>query len=473
MPISTNTSALGLDFNDIIERPRNYKPYFLINTILHTENNDLRITDGVFIADLVVVRDYINRTSDYMEIKLFCPPGTYVYDIYPYADDLELTLMIYKQTRNGLETYLREVTYKAMFLMEKNMDLPNRPDGPREMMNRGSDFVLTLELVDKGSMAVRNKTTQGVYSNIVSDVNKDMSPSAILKSILSSVSRKVQMDNKPVLDKINIEESPNQTPLNCLIVPTGTGALEVANFVQDKGGGLYPSGSNNYIQHYSETQNAEPDRTLFVYSLYDGDKFDNAENKILFYVPPDDTLSNVAKTYELSANVLKILTNPITGLNSTKDTVMRSEGEGFRSASADAVFKNGLDLTKDGPRFKKTGVLSEITSKIREDGMTFLPYKGISSNHFVNASEILSRKGEYIVIPVDNLDMDYYYPGAACKVIYEMGNGLIVELVGVIHKAEVKFNYPTFDPTGDKNRELHALTTKTFFTVYITGPDSQ
>lgn len=462
-------SLIMNDINDIIKEPPGFMSYFLHTTILHTDDKDITENDEVYIAGLVVDRDYTNESAEYLEIQLFCKPGTYMYEIYPYADNLELTLIRYGQERRGGQMTKFEQRYKAIFLLDKNIDAPQHTTGPMELMNKQPHFVITLQLVDRGALAIRNSTVQGSYSDLISEKNKDMSASSIMKSVLSTMAARIKLDNKPVLTKIDIEKAHNETPIKAITIPTGTGAMDFPMFMQEKRGGVYNSGIGSYIQFYQESPYHPAERTLFVYSLYNGDKFDDAETQIMFFVPKDGRSQMTGCSYKYVGGTLRIVTGPIDGLDSTKGAILRSEGEGFRTANAEAMLTAPMEFKEDGPRFKKADVLTEVANKPQEDGITYVPYKGISSNHFIHTSEILSRTGEYVVLMVNNLEPNLIYPGAGCRITYELGNGMIGELNGVIHRLTSRFEYPAYNPVSEGNTTRHALGNKTALTVYVTG----
>lgn len=460
------------DINDIAKQPPGFKPYFYHSTILHTEDADLNENQEVFISGVIIDRDYTGEHGEYIEISLYCKPGTFIYNIYPYADNLELTLIRLSQERSGGQLVKFEQRFKAVYLLDKNINLPTNATGPMDLMNKQPPLILTLQLVDRGAWALRNTVVQGAYSDLFSDKNKDMSASSIMKSVMSTAASRIKIDNKPILDRIDIEKAHNETPIKAITIPTGTELFKLPQFIQEKRGGVYNSGIGCYVQFYSATPYNPAERVLFVYSLYDGSKFDESDNQIMFFVPSTGKMQLSECSYKNHGGILKVVTGQVDGLESTKGAVFRSEGEGFRTARADAMMSAPLEFKEDGPRFKKTQVLTEVASKQQEDGITYAPYKGISNNHFVNTSEILSRSGEYMILMVTNLDPNMIYPGAACRIMYELGNGLIGELNGVIHKLTSRFEYFNFNPLDEAKTTRHALINKTAITVYVTGPKS-
>ena len=111
-----------------------------------------------------------------------------------------------------------------------------------------------------------------------------------------------------------------------------------------------------------------------------------------------------------------------------------SEGSGFRMSNANSYMKKPVEITEEGPKFTRNRLNTEIVFKERADNLNFAPNESVSSNQFALASKILRNNGSYLTLECSNLDFDFIYPGAACKILYEEENK-VKELYGVIHKA--------------------------------------
>ena len=81
--------------------------------------------------------------------------------------------------------------------------------------------------------------------------------------------------------------------------------------------------------------------------------------------------------------------------------------------------------------------MTEVIYKDRKDGINFAPGKGVSANHFALSSEVLKKAGKTIPLRITNVDPDFIYPGAPCKVVYEGKNKAVDEFYGVIHRAVI------------------------------------
>lgn len=474
MGVNVFSSPLFQDMRDIATEPPGYKAYFLYGTTLHTKNEDIDESKRLFISSFKTYSDFVGAMTDYIEIDLYCSLGTYIYDIYPYADDLELTVKVWKQHRLGEETtgYVEE-RFKAVFLMEKNNSIPTAKGAPRDILDREPPVIITLQLLDRSAMALRAKTTQGAFNNVLSETNVDMTGSSLLKSILSTEASQIKITSDVAIDAVNIEEADNKTPMESIVIPTGTNVLDLANFIQEERGGIYSAGINTYVRRYCKHINHSGAKTIFVYSLFDGEKYHDSSSKLLFYIPTNIIFNDRAKTYSYEGGVFRCITNPIKGLDSTKGNILRSDGDGFRVANARSFMGFPIEVTPEGPIYNGAKLMTEVVDKPQHDGLHNAPYKGISGNYFSEASQVLARKGEYVKLVIDNLDMDYIYPGAPCLISYDSGNGLIQELYGVLHKAGFRLDYAAPDMSAEHTRRKHALVSKATLDIYITSVEAQ
>ena len=468
MSVTLADSPLYDEIHEITKPEAGFRPHFLLAVTIHTKEKDLTIDDGVILFGQTLVRDYVGSMGDYIDIDLKILPGTFVYDLYPYADELEVTLSITKQLRTTGGSYVTDTTYTASYPLDKNNQLPTNSTAPREVLNTRPHLDVKLQLTDKSVMAMRVLTCQGIVNMKESEKNKDMKPDAILKSIINTETDKLKVGGKPIIDKITIEPGDNDTPRETVVIPTGTRVVELANLIQDQMGGIYRAGCNSYIQNYSLGETEDPEKNFFVYSLYDGTKYHKAENTCMLFVSTSTAWNSSSCNHKYRNNILRLFTNPLDTTHDPKGVALRSQGDGFRSASSDSINVGGVDIKEDGPHYKITQTFTEVSGKEHTDGLVNAPYTGISGNHFKDSTEIFSRAGQYVQLVVDNLDPDFLSPGLACMITREYSEGLVQELYGVLHKVTARFEYKTYDGTVEKEREYHGLFSRVILLIYVT-----
>lgn len=435
-------SPLWPDIEDITApNPMAYKPTFEISIQLHTVDKDLNLYDGILIHSLMIDSDYINKVGDYIEVQVRVPIGTYTNDVYPYLDNMEATLYIARQEMKGNCGLLTKERYKAVFLQEKNKDLPNQIAASRADLNQAApNCIVTLQLLDRSVETIRIKTTQGSYDNIINKQNKDMHIKPFLQSLLSSETDKITVENRPVLDNIAIEEPNNEDELKAIIIPSGTRVIEVPEYLQTRNIGVYNAGIGVYVHKFA-TSSSKYEKTLFVYSLYNPEKYNQAESKIIFYSPAvGGGILQSPTTYKYDDGLLRAVVTGMTISDDKKETNQMSSGIGFRTSNSQSYMKKPVEITDDGPKFKGDGLNTEIACKNRADGLNFAPNKSVSTNHFVCASEIAAKMGYYVTLVGYNQDPSYLFPGAACMINYEGRDEKIKTVKGCIHRVISSFS---------------------------------
>lgn len=439
MSVTTANSNLMLDIKEIIEPyEEKYVEHFKISCILHTDEKDLNEEDGVVVAHLTIFRDYVNNLSDYIEVTLYVPLGTFIYDVYPKLDNIELTLITTKQKYQGKSPFKVQERYKAVFLVDKNTNVPNVQNYKKEILNQQHPYALKLQLLDRGVEVLRIKTTQGIFTK--EDNNKTIKLDEFIHSIVSAENKKILIDNKNPLESIYIEKVDNQDTITKVTIPSLTRIVELPEYLQTKKYGIYNAGLGVYIQKFG-LNHFEYKKSFFTYSLYDSSKFDNQEYKMIFFNPIDGALAMTNKiTYKYEDKMLRAIIEPINNIESTKEALLMSKGSGFRVSNANSYMKKPVEMTKDGPKYVRHQLNTEISNKDRKDNLTFGFNYGVSNNMFNYTSEILKNQGSYLNLTVNHLDPDFIFPGGACKIVYENKEGKISEIFGVIHSVYITFN---------------------------------
>ena len=464
--INVQSSVLSQDIMDIKKKhPDTYNPEYRVSVKLHTEEKDLDHTDLVSMAGMVVVRDYTNNIADYIEVSLSIPLGTFLFDVYPYLDNIEVTLHNEKQLYKDKKPYIVTERYKAVYLAEKNSSIPVNITQSKATLNDRPPSVIVLQLLDRSSETIRIKTTQGNFHKVINPNNKDMSPKAFLKSVIAEETNKILIENNPSLDSIDIEEPSTKEEIKSLVIPSNTRIIELAEVLQNKSVGLYNAGVGSYIQRFGKDVYTF-EKSLFVYSLYDPKKYKDSEYKLIFYSPIVNSHSTEGTTYTYEDKILRILPHSISNILDNKETKVMSTGSGFRTSNANSYMKKPIEITESGPVFKRNQLNTEVAFGGRKDGLNFAPRKSVSGNIFKHTSEILKNQGTYINVTVTNLDIDFIKPGHPCLINHENKEHSIDEVYGVVHQLMTTYELITPGPHFQSKQEYVKLNCTTLLNIY-------
>lgn len=464
--MSMENSLLYPDIQDILKNPdENYNPVFSFESKLHTVEKDLDYTDGVVLVDIYILRNYIENISDYIEVKVSIPVGTFLYDVYDELDNIEFTVITTKQMHQNDEPLTVVERYKAVYLLEKNMSAPNTISQSKEDLNNQMPLIVTLQLLDRSVETIRIKTTQGNFDMGINK-NKDMSIATFFKSLISEQCNKILIENKPVLDGFDIEEPDNQDKLKAVTIPSFTRIIELPELIQEKNIGVYNGGIGCYVQKFG-TDPFTYKKNMFIYSLYNGDKYQKAEYKLMIFSPMSSSHSSSENTYKYKDKILKVLPHGITKINDNKETSVMSSGGGFRTSNANSFMKKPVEMTADGPKFKRNELSSEVIFKDRADGLNFAPNRNISGNQFKLTAELLKKNGNYVTVEISNMDHDFIYPAAKCKILYENKEQTITEVFGVVHLAVITYSNANANPIMNQRSKTISLTAHASLQIFI------
>ncbi len=468
--LTVESSLLYPDISEIISgyTSDTFSSNFEFSVKLHTEDKDLDNRDGLYLNRVSILRDYVTNMADFIEVELSVFMGTMVHDIYDYLDNIEVTLTTLKQRYNGKKPFYQSERYKAVFLADKNSSLPSSVNQTRDDLNQQLPFVLTLQLIDRSAEVMRIKTTQGNFDSGINPKNTNMTSKAFLTSVISEEFDKILIENKPALNSIEIEDPDNSDSLRSVTIPSGTRVIELPEYIQVKNIGMYSAGIGSYVQRFN-TDHLNSQKSLFVYSVYNGEKYNKSEYKLIFFVPVVSSYSNADYTYKYEDKILKCLPQNVSKIDDTKEAAAMSTGVGFRISNSSIYMKKPVDITPTGPVFKRSEFNSEVILKNRKDGLNFAPNKSVSGNQFHLTSEIVSKLGKYVTLEMNNFDPDFVQPGQKCKINYESKDGRITELFGVVHRVAVAYNPQTINMGMNATNAYVSLSSKVVFHVFVSS----
>lgn len=460
-----DNSKLYPDISDIIgNHPVKYNAIFNFETKLHTEDKDLDYTDAVLLTDIYIIRDYVENMADYIEVKISIPLGTFLYDVYDKLDNIEVTLITTKQLTDNNQLFSVKERYKAAYLLEKNTSIPNTISQSKTDLNNQMPVIITLQLVDRSAETIRVKTTQGNFDMSINK-NKDMNIGTFLKSVISEQTNKILIENKQSLDSFNIEEIDNKDNLLSVTIPSNTRIVELPDYIQNNNIGVYNGDIGIYIQKFG-IDHFNYKKSLFIYSLYNTKKYDKAEYKIIFYSPLASSMSVTDNTYKYKDKILRILPHSITKIEDNKETSISSTGSGFQCSNSNSFMKKPVVMTEKGPIFSPGELTTAVVFKDKKDNLNYAPNKQITNNQFKLTSNILKSNGNYFTTEISNIDHDFFYPGAKCKILYEGKDGKITEVFGVIHKALITYSNSNLNLIMNSNSRSISLTSHVSLQVF-------
>lgn len=390
---------------------------------IHTIKHDIPIYK---IISFDTIRNYINNISDEIHIMLYIKNRDYLRDIYPYADNLELTFEIEEIaiSRYGDEIVIDRYKerFKAILKDKENINVINaKAEKYDDSELDKSGFVeVRFQLLNRSFEPLRVKLVDGVVTKVT--------PQDIIENIIKSESQKILVDGKPCLDKIDITEPNNKEKQYNVIMPSGTHVIDIPDLVQNQYCGVYSSCLGSYIQYYEDKQ------TWFVYPIYDYEQFDKTDKKkIIFYNTDKQMLPASEITYREEGKTIYIMITGKVKYHSDLESEYMNNGVGFKAPGAKSFMRKPVELTADKVLGNRERLNHEIIQKDRLDGLNYAPRSKvyITSNPFREYSNIARKSVAQITLEWNHARYDMIYPGMPCKYNF-INNGKQQTIKGII-----------------------------------------
>jgi hypothetical protein len=425
------SSPYWIDVDKVIKSKKRRYSIDLRATI-HTAEIDL---DVLRVISVDIVRDYVHAYADQTVIEVYIGLGDYIKDIYPHRRNLELTLYEYDVTDNYSEyTFER---FKAVFIEKMNPIFEGQDYGAisKQTLNIGKVQPLKLQLVNLFIEPLSAKTVQGTF--------KDTNPVELLRSVITFETRKVLVGGKPILDGLEIVPEDNKEKTKYIIIPSHTPLKNLPTMAQERFGGIYNTGMGNYLQMFdiysSSKDELEHRKIWFIYPLFDIERFDQTELKVVIYHVPSTTYSDVEKTFYINndTGILSIVTTSEMQYQDNRQNSQYKEGVGFRIANAKPMMTKPVTTKSDGPVAVRKKLNTELANEAMPDQMTTgIPLDDrVSANNFTNASRVLSLTCGMLTVIWKYSKPNIVLPGMPCQYKY-LKNGNIITLNGTLLYAQ-------------------------------------
>ncbi len=393
------------DFRSIFEKPETADNIHLTGEV-HTVNEDVPIFK---ILQAENVRNYMKDTSEFFVVTAYMAAGDYLYRVYPYKDNLEVTIkQMWMTTKGELDEDRPPKTnrYKAIFKPEMNPRGTNDPLSQRKIddLNRLAPVTIVLELQDRREEALRSKTVSGIYH--------DLKMEDVIRAATYYEVQKVKVEGKTPLEVIDIVEPDNQQPYPHLLLPSNIFVEDLPGWLQEKAKGVYNAGIGSFFQDFEDKP------SWFVYPLYNDQRFDKAGKKLVVYDVPQDKMPGMDTTYRKEGDVLYVATTGNTGNLKTAHNRELSQGVGFRFADGESFMKKPVEITSDGVNAKRKRLNYEFANYDRKDQNPYSPTYQSTSNPYFMMSKNIAYQMSLHVVTWETSNPDLIYPGMPCRFVY-------------------------------------------------------
>jgi hypothetical protein len=417
-------SKLWLDIKKIIENTNGSMKNVYHTAVLHTGKMDIPIN---YINSIDFDCDFGKNVSDFITINFIMAKGTFLKDVYPYRDNLTITLV--REIGSEIKTY----SYR-LFLMNNNNNKESsiETDMSREELDRDGMSDIIAQCIDPVTESLLMSKVGGIY--------KFTTVESLIYASFKQALDKITINNEAVDIGILITKSPNGKIFNSINVPVGTTPLKLPTDLQNKAYGVYNGDVGTYIREYNDKYG------VFVYPLFNKGLFDNSSKKMIVYNMSSMKYDGVENTYSLNGDVLSVITDSSTIIMDNTNNNSSTTGSGYVNSNVKDVMKETSLVTDNTVSTSRIVNISGETSNKNNALGNKSNFVKPSMNNFKYRSSIVRNEAIIVSFRWNYSDKDLIFPGMPVCFITTLGDD-IIKYTGVVQKI-----YSSFDnKTGNVN----------------------
>lgn len=420
--VQIEDSVLGPEIAKIIGNKNAGIKTAVNKIIVHTVQLDIPIT---MIESIETYSDYNTNIGDYILATFMMPMGDYVKDVYPFRDNLEITIT---KLLNGIQLKTR-----FKFVITNNlggMTASRYTNSTREELNKMEHARIEGQCVDRLVEVLRLQQVSGVYKN--SNV-KDLIHSAMLTTI-----GKIKINDTPVPVNLTVMEPDNNVEYNNIRIPTGTSILDLPSYLQAIDYGVYNGNIGTYVKRTNCTNPNNPTclnnngYDVFVYPLYNDTAFDKVTKKLIVYAVNSVKFEMVENTYLVDGDIVKIIAGGSTRTLDNAENNMIDKGIGYVQTDPNLILERSTKITVDGVVVDTNNVNSASIAKNRLDGGNGVQHISVASNMYPYRSDTLKASMMIVQLQWNYSNPELIYPGMPVMYIYLDNSNGIIKLKGTV-----------------------------------------
>lgn len=394
--------------------------------------------------------DYVKGFADEVSITVTMPLGKYARQIYPNRTNLEISLTKLPLGERGdgyrRNSELESERYSA-YLIDGDKS-PTVGQG-RETI---TEYALDLMDILQVSFQLTNKSVEKIRTVTIGGTFRNTTVKDTILAVLTKESQNIKVDNKRVLEGVDIIEPKNITKRDHILIPQGVKLFDLCDYIQNNIG-VYNAGIGSYI-------NA---KTWHVYPIFDTTRFNESKLTLNILILPKNKLPQLERTYMKKANSLTVLITSDTSFKDDAGSNYLNEGNSLKFADANKFMTDLVQTVDNATMMSRAKNINEFKIEDRPDGVnhTTVSQSKITANPYKEYSKMLNRKGGYFKAAWENSDPTLLVPGMVTRLCY-FDETSIKEIYGVLLGAEhvsVK--------TGDFGSSRHMVNSLLHFFVNL------
>ena len=417
-----NGGLVDINIDKIIATPNVETDNSEYEIYLHTEELDLLIETP---KTLDITRDYNTNICDFITIVFNIPAGTFAKKIYPFRDNLEMTIA--KRFKDNKKPRV-STRYKLILYVQGGMDASYFSKADQASLDESNIMSVTGQLLLREVYGLKEAYVDGIYKNCtVTDV---------IRGCIAQSCQLVELEGNKLQHNIDVYEANNDFLYNNLIIPTGITCLDLPSYLHIKDYGVYNGSIGTYIQKYNNKD------MIFVYPLYSTSRYEDDANypKLTIYHANSSKYDMIDNTYRVDGKNVEIIANSKTKSKDLGSNSLMDQGDTVVSSQAEQIFNSNFEVTDEGITFDSTKQLKGQSIINRRDGQNKMRYTD-ESNVYKQRAHVLRSTLAMYTIPWGYSNPDLIYPGMPALVVFEDSKKGLMKLYGTVQGISTFYDF--------------------------------
>lgn len=355
-----------------------------------------------------IERDFAQAICDDGVITLSMSMGSYVTDILPNLEEIQIELMyiftseIDRDVQYDLKPVVRK--YRAYPRLTKDPDLQGLPSIDRDQ----SLIELEFDITGRVSEVIRMTDVGGTYHNL--------RPIDLIRVMYYEISRQIE---------VPVEELPKGTEYvdpdvadtkENLIIPDGLKLLDLPQYLNKYCGGIYNYDIGTYYH----------ERIWYTYPILNTHRYQESKHTIDIYVAPPNHMPGLTRTWKRSSDELKlsIVTTGDFIQKDDREEISLTQGNGIRFGKATELFESWSTVAGNVADTQYADTMAEFVIRNRKSNLQQITRVNPTDNLAHELSKLRTRTGYFILVTWENSRPDLLIPGTPVKFYYQTDSGV-------------------------------------------------
>jgi hypothetical protein len=366
-------------------------------------------------------RNYLDSYSDEMIIEMTVPAGLYSKQVYPYKNNLDISLTYtpLNETGDAIDTSLppQSETFTATLIDTGS------PAMEQNGFNAPTQFNLDITNMTTVKFQLVNKSLEQMRMIDVGQIFRGATVDDAIKTVLTQASQTTTVNGQRTVQGVTMAKSNNPTARTHIVIPHGVKLTDVPEYIQKYAGGVYNGGMGYYLQG----------NQWHVYSALDTTKFNQSQNTLTIINLPQNKFTNVERTYRQSGGNLVVLATGNVKFRDPSNQHQLNSGNGTRFTDASLIMGNFTQGGDNKALASRGANNNEFVGVQRPNGNNKVhrSENPINANSLDEYAKLSRAMGQVITMEWQHSNPQLITPGLPVQILY-LDEDQIQTLTGIV-----------------------------------------